>query len=481
MSKVKIQSVQAIRFLEFNMEEGTGGVMVFRGPNGAGKTTALGCLSALLGQKVNLQPTEGAPKGTIEGFGVTKTVASKTSTKGEANAISLEGRFDFSDLVAPPIKDPIARNKSRIRALVGLTAKSCNANDFAQLFDSPEQFKSAVPESAVRGVTDPIELADIVKKMAEAKARDLELKVEDHTSRWQVAVEQSKGAKADAPPVGVAALAAAYSEAKQKLSVAEAAIQANARAVEHNTKVCAMLEKHIATKPSKSAEEIGEKLKQFKKTVADLEAQLLVARKTVEQLQGSFDAAIDWADRLAELDDSMLVLSDDIPSVDLLEIEERRSLKALEGAEEIKQRYESAVKAAQYAASIQANGEAAKKLRAISASTGKVITKMLPQSCPLQVNESGMLGVQHEGRGHWVEIDQLSEGERWEVGMSVAIESVGEGGIIPLRQEAWQSLDQESKALVAKQCQAAKVWVLTGEVAEGDLRAEEFQLESAAS
>ena len=221
------------------MEEGTGGVMVFRGPNGAGKTTAIACVNALLGRKVSLSPTEGDPKGAIEGLGVTKSIGQKTTTKGESDAISLEGRFDFSDLVDPPIKDPIARNKSRIRALVGLTAKSCNANDFAQLFDSPEQFKSAVPESAVRGVTDPIELADIVKKAAEAMARDLELRVEDHTSRWQVAVEQSKGAKADAPPVGVAALASAYSEAKQALSVAQGVVQANKKAVEHNAKVVA--------------------------------------------------------------------------------------------------------------------------------------------------------------------------------------------------------------------------------------------------
>lgn len=475
MSKVKIQSVQAIGFIEFDMPENSGGVRIFRGPNGAGKTTAISCINALLGQKVSLKPTEGAPKGTIEGLGVTKTIASKMTSKGEPDAISLEGRFDFSDLCDPNVKDPVARNKSRIRALVGLTAKDCSADSFAELFESPEEFKSVVRPETTRGVSDPLELADIVKKSTESIARDLEAKVEDATSRWQLAVEQSKGAKAEKPPAPVAELANQYAAAKQALADAEEFHRANTKAVEHNAKVDERLEAHQAKKPAKDAAAVGVSLKKMQAVVADLKKQLATAEKTCADLQTAFDAAIDWDDRLSEIENSKLEVSGDpLPEIEPLQVAEQAALKALEDAEEIKQRWEAAVKAKQLAESITANKERASKLREIAQSTGKVVTKLLPKSCPLQVNENGVLGVHHEGRGHWVSMDALSMGEQWEVALSVAIESVGEGGVIPVSQEAWQSLDKASKDAVAKQCQAAKVYMVTGQVDEGELRVEEY-------
>jgi energy-coupling factor transporter ATP-binding protein EcfA2 len=475
VSKVKIQSVQAIGYIELDMPEDSGGVRIFRGPNGAGKTTALLCLSALLGQKVSLYPSEGSPKGLIEGFGVTKTIGQKTTSKGDVDAVSLEGRFSFSDLVEPSVKDPVARNKSRIRALVGLTAKGCSADSFAELFDSPEEFKSIVRSENTRGVSDPLELADIVKKSTESVARDLEAKVEDATSRWQLAVEQSKGAKADKPPAPVAELANQYALAKQALADAEEFHRANARAVEHNAKVDERLEAHKAKQPAKDAAAIGVSLKKMQAVVADLRKQLATAEKTCADLQANFDAAIEWDDRLSEIENSKLEVSEDpLPEIEPLQVAEQAALKALEDAEEIKQRWDAAVRAKQLAESITANRERAAKLREIAQSTGKVVTKMLPKSCPLQVNENGMLGVHHEGRGHWVEIDSLSEGERWETALAVAIEAVGEGGVLPVKQEAWQSLDKASKNAVAKQCRDAKVYIVTGEVDEGHLRVEEY-------
>lgn len=474
MAKVKIQSVQAIKFVEFEMPKGTGGVRIFRGPNGAGKTTAIACVNALLGQKISLKPTDGAPKGVIEGLGVTKTVQSKITTKGSPEAVSLEGRFDFSDLVDPQIKDPAARNKSRVRALVGLTAKNASASDFVGLFDGAAEFAKVVKADSVRGVTDPLELADIVKSSAEAVAREKEAFVEDATSRWQLAIEQSKGAKPEQEPAPVKDLANRYAVAQQELQTAEEFIRANAKAVEHNLKVDQMIARHQEAKPTKQPEEIGEQLKKIRKTVADLELQLATAKKTAEALQQQFDSALAWGDRLAELEQSRLHVHEHVADVEPLRVAADTALKALETAEETKQRWEAAVRARDLADKIQQAKEEALRFRSIAASTGSVVTKMLPKSCPLQVNGSGLLGVHHAGRNQWVDLDQLSEGERWEVGLAVAIDAVGPGGVIPVRQEAWQSLDMPSRAAIAKQCEQAQVYIVTGEVAEGDLRVEEF-------
>lgn len=475
MAKVKIQSVQAVQYIEFDMPEGTGGVRIFRGPNGAGKTTSLNCLNALLGQKISFKPTEGAPKGLIEGLGVTKTIQSKTTTKGEVDVSSLEGRFSFNDLCDPPIKDPAARNKSRIRALAGLTAKNATASDFAELFDNIGEFAKVVKPELVRGVTDPLELADIVKASAESVARDKEAFVDDATSRWQLAVEQSKGAKPDQEPAPVKDLANKYSVAQQELQAAEELVRANAKAVEHNAKVDQMLARHNEAKPAKQPEEIGEQLKKIRKTVADLELQLATAKKTAETLQSNFDAALAWGDRLAEIEQSRLEVSEHVPDVEPLRVAADAALQALESAEETKQRWEAAVKAKELAEKIQLAKADAERFRTIAASTGSVVTKMLPKSCPLQVNEHGILGVHYDKRGHWIPLDELSEGEQWEVALSVAIEAVGEGGVIPCDQKAWQSLDVASKNAVAKQCRESKVYLVTGEVAEGPLRVEEYE------
>lgn len=473
MSKVKIQSVQAVKYIEFDMPEGGGGVRLFRGPNGAGKTTAINCINALLGRKINLAPTEGAPKGLIEGLGVSKTIQSRTTTKGESEVATLEGRFDFSDLVDPPIKDAAARNKSRIRALVGLTAQQCSPADFAPLFDSPEEFEAIAGDES-DGLTDPLEIADAIKKASEREARQVEAKVDDDTSRWQLAVEQSKGANAEVEPEPIAELAAKYAAAKDALDKACQLHRDHAKATEHNAKVDAQRLAHDAKKPAATPEVTGERLKKIRAEIKRLADQMATAKLTEIKLEAEFKTALEWDERLSELESSKVDPPASLPEIAPLEAAVTEALRALESAEERKSRYESAVRAKQLAESIQANRERAAALRAVAASTSSVVTKMLPKSCPLQVSEDGVLGVEHPGRGHWVAIDELSEGERWEVGLAVAIEAVGPGGVIPVRQEAWQSLDSESRRAIAKQCKAAKVYLVSAEVGEGDLRVEEY-------
>ena len=46
--------------------------------------------------------------------------------------------------------------------------------------------------------------------------------------------------------------------------------------------------------------------------------------------------------------------------------------------------------------------------------------------------------------------------------------------MIPLSQEAWQALGPELKDSIAQQCRDSKVWLVTGEVAEGELRVEDY-------
>jgi hypothetical protein len=82
--------------------------------------------------------------------------------------------------------------------------------------------------------------------------------------------------------------------------------------------------------------------------------------------------------------------------------------------------------------------------------------------------------VDYELRGKKIPFEELSTGQKWKVALEYAVTAVGEGGVIPLSQEAWQALGPELKDSIAQQCRDLKVWLVTGEVAEGELRVEEY-------
>lgn len=472
MSKVTIENVQAIRHIEFDMPDGTGGVRVLCGPNGAGKTTALKCMAALLGQKISLKPTDGMEQGVIEGFGVTKIVNSKRGQQGGAIEVpSLEGRFDFSDLVEPPYKDDAARNKCRIKALVGLTNQKSQPSDFHCLFESVEEFGRVVAGDDLAGVSDVLDMAAVVKKCAEKTARLEEARIEQETARWQASVEQSKGIKVEDKPPSVADLADKFASAKQKHEAAKAAQRLREQAVRHNESVHHAIAKHNAAKPKQDAEELATQVERFTAIVADLEAKLATSKKTLAEFRSRFDVAMQWEERLVELGNSMMAVVESNVDIGGLACAEQVALAELQDVQAKQQRWDAAVMAKSLYDAIKARKVKADRYRSIALRVGEVVTGKLPKGCVLQVRD-GVLGMHYAPRDKWLPLDELSEGERWEACLDVAIEAVGEGGVIPVKQEAWQSLDVESRNAVAGRCRKAKVWLVTGEVSEGPLRVE---------
>jgi len=474
MASVKIKNVMAVRYIQFEMPENEGGVRLFTGENGAGKSTALACLNALLGQKVNLSPSDDAPKGEIEGLGAHKTIGKTVRSQGDPDVPNLEGRFSFSDLVDPSVKDPAARNKSRIRALVGLTAKGCSEADFHELFGGEEEFNQIVvdEDGELFDVTDVLEMADKIKRIVQGRARLEESRQEAAEIHWQNAVEMSKGHRPDAPPESVADLASKYSAAKNAMEAARAVHRQSETATERNGRVEQLVAKHSERKPAREPAAIGKQLSSCKSTVAELEKRLEVARAAVAKLQLDFDAAIRWEEQLIEIESTRMDVPDELPELEPLEAAEKSALAALETAEEVKQRWEAAVNAKKFADEIKQRRTEAERLRVIAGKTNEVVTKLLPKG-PLEVRD-GMLCAFHEGRGKLVDYDSLSTGERWEAALDVAIAVVGEGGVIPVSQEGWQGLDEESRKHVAKRCKAAKVWLVSAEVADGPLAVTEY-------
>ena len=69
---------------------------------------------------------------------------------------------------------------------------------------------------------------------------------------------------------------------------------------------------------------------------------------------------------------------------------------------------------------------------------------------------------------------ELSMGERWRIALDLAADQVGEGGIIVVPQEAYESLDPQARDAIHKHAVARRVVVLTAEATDGGLRAEVY-------
>ncbi|MCR9295441.1 MAG: AAA family ATPase [bacterium] len=472
MSTVKIKNVQAIRFIEFDMPDGQGGVRILKGGNGAGKTTAIACLNALLGRKVALGPTRGAPYGEIEGLGVSKKVQKKITSKGDPEVANLENRFDFSDLVDPPVKDPKARTKSRIRALVGLTAESASEEDFYDLVGGKERYEEIMGDRGLDGITDVLDMADEVKKAIQGHARLAEARKESAEAKWQTYVEESKGADPKKAPPSVASLADDFAKAKDARQSAERALERFEEATQHNAAIEAKIKEHGKSMPDEAKDMIVSSIEQLDEEIADLERKLAAAKQAQESWMKRHTEWQNWEERQTELEE-MLINIDQKPAGNVAQLKaaEAKALEALENAEEEKSKHEAAVKAAGEGAKVLKYAEEAEQLREMAKGTDSVVTGLLPSSCPLQVQDGTLV---YERNGEVVDYQELSEGERWEIALDVAIDAVGCGGVIPCSQEAWQALDTESKEAIAGQCKAAHVWLVTGEVDDGPLRVESF-------
>ena len=110
-------------------------------------------------------------------------------------------------------------------------------------------------------------------------------------------------------------------------------------------------------------------------------------------------------------------------------------------------------------------------LRGAARGTEQVISAAIQRVVPrgLYVHE-GRLVVDH-ARGQ-IPFAELSHGERWRLALDVAIDAVGEGGLLVVRQEAYEGLDDENRQAVAAHARRRRSVILTAEASMDDLGAE---------
>jgi len=459
----------AIDSLSFDLPEDRGGVMLFLGKNGFGKTTAIYALQGLLGAKVAINPRDGAKVGTVQGLGRRLSLGKRQSSTGGTTVNHLGDRLDVGKLVDPGLVDPKARDKHRVRALVSLAATDAKIEDF--LDRSLSQY---VDLDAASELDDPIKLADFVKRSIERAALDCE-------KRADVKAELAKAKRVEAGDVDDLAeqidhpaLVSAHRQATIAVEEHRRSVEIYSQTVTRNKATEAAIDKAFAEYTGGTVDELTTQHAQLAEKITDLRQRLAMLEKSEAATKAKLNAAIAHNKRIADLK-ALIKPAGDEPvdrAAELAALSDS-AYQALLDADQNKRRREAFDASVELQRESAAISDDAVKLREAAKGIQSKVQALLPAG-PVEVID-GELKVKHARRGKHVLFDELSMGERWSVAMHYAIGVVGEGGVIPVSQEAWQSLDSDNRQIVLDLCRAHKVWVISAQVEDCELTVAEYE------
>ncbi len=461
-----IENVGAVKHIEFDLPRGKGGVRIFRGRNGAGKTTALKCLAGLFGGSVDLEPSDGESKGVVQGFGRKLNVGKKLTATGEAEVPTLGGRFDIGNLIDPPVKDQKARIKARIRELVSIGGKPVRAKDL--LGEQYADCISYIDVDAANEKEDPVSIADAIKRQLDREALEQEKQAD-------IKAGLAKAKRIEAGDIDELessndsqVLSENYRLAVEAVSEHQKAMQAWDEAEENNKRIESQLEAALKDTGETTVAQLDADIEVQVSLVEGLRNRLIAAENSLRAMQAKRETVAAHEKHIADLRANVKVLGER-PSADTLaklmesESKARVAMLSIADIEKRKAVFESSKELQRESTEI---ATLATRLRDAAKFVAAEVQKAIPVGA-ISIFE-GDLVVEHGGRGKKVPYEDLSEGERCRIALDYAVQAVGSGGVIPVRQEIWQSLDEKNRSMVSEICSDRKVWVFSAEVGEGN-------------
>lgn len=493
MSTLTIENIACIKELTIEIPEDSGGVLVLRGDNRKGKSTVLRILRGLLSGSGKLPVTDGEKRGTVDGLGRHISAATQTKYSGSCDTPSLEGKFDFSDLVRPMAKDPEARDRIRIKALLGLTGAKADPSLFYEIAGSKEELEQIVPPASLNG-DDLVDLGGKVKRAFDSRAREAEAECDRETgyvksltdSAGEIPKKMPDIEKLRADAIKASSALAGLEAKKKSADEAETAIktagQQLAEAKATYTGPSVEEAKEVSRLANQEQERENQIVADINRQIADMQHALALAvveakaaKDVATSAKESLKTAESHAATIASLESALSQAGpQDVPSDFDIMLAKQEAESAMTAHAQAQAMEASAAKITQakvHQERASAARHEAERLRDAAKSVDDCLTKALPTGA-LRA-EAGRI-VHDTDRGIGKLYDESSDGERWKDALPYGIRAVGEGGILAVVQDAWQDLGPGNRIQVAEQARDAKVWIITAEVAEGELRAEEF-------
>jgi hypothetical protein len=447
-----------------------GGVVVLRGRNGAGKTIALSAVDALTrenGGTPKARAREGSLGGTVEGLGRTiKISAARSTTRGELAVTALGDEIDVAALVDPGLKDVAAADRARIRAAIGLAGARCGIEAFGDLVGGVETLRTLVSPNATR-TTDPVDMADAVR-------RDLNALALDHEKKASVAETSAAGLRQAAGDHGEMIDENAVRAEAEEATAAKRELEQRAKLAKEGAEKRAAAQK--ALDEAGGAPDVEAAEDEFNEALAahaEAEKSLHFADATLRDARSALDSARKTAARIAIAKVAIESASITAPTEAELVAASERLRKAHEATARIGQQRQAQAQrdeaakatlaAAQHTVDAQALREAARGVDDVLAS---VLADSMPES--LRIID-GRLVVADDNRKRF--FADLSEGERWRIALDMAISALGESRILAISQVAWEGLDGEARAEIHAHAKAQKTVIVTAEADHGEVGA----------
>lgn len=456
-----------------------GGVVVLRGRNGQGKTTALEAIEAAVTGKGKLEPRDGTLRGTVEAFGVTIGASKSTTRKGELEVHTLDGKLDVASLVDPGLKDHVAADARRIKALVSLTQAKPDVTAFADLVGGQAEFAELVRPSSTSG-DDLIVIADRVKRDFETAAREAEQKAENLSGRAAALATVPEGMDLSASD-DASILQAALEE---RIGEASAVVNATRNAEQ----VAAQVAAAKAKLDTEEARTIDARLLSAQMRRRETFAQMTADQATVERLRKELAAAeaahrLSSSAHIAAGDVLAAVTSEHKQLAALLEAanamipnaptsEQREAAvaavdaarKAVERGALIRQIKANLAEAAEVTAKATDYAKHAETLRKAAKGIDGVLSDVVASAgVALRVQDGRLVLDTSRGETYFAD---LSHGERWKLALDIAIKAVGRGGVLVIPQDAWEGLDPTNRAAIRAHLTGSGVVAYTAEATD---------------
>lgn len=441
-----------------------GGVVVLYGANGSGKSETLTAIDKMLGRNADIaDPRDGQDRGSVEGLGVTLTVGRSTRRTGELEVVALDSKLSVADLVDPGIKDPVAADEKRMRAVLSVLQVRPVLDDWRIIGeDDPELAK--VVEDEYKAAPDVLVLSARLKAALAKRAKAVEDQLSSDESYVRRLNDDPRVAAEEYPaePPTTAELADALTRAQKRLGELTVQREKAGQAAAFKAELDQLsAEAGNVEELESQCTRDAEILKRMRDELADAEAayatltrkfgEAKANRARIEQLKGKIaDAVAPAPEAIAEAE---LAVAE--ANIAFSDAETTRGVIATR-------------KHAQQAANrVAALTLQAKVLRVAVAQPEAILASLMASKVPGVRFEDGRMICRHPKRGT-VQFAELSAGERWKIAMGVAIQGVGRGGLITIPQEAWEGLDGQNRQMIDEQAREAGVVILTAECSDSE-------------
>ena len=486
MKKIRMKNIGPIKEESIDPLEG-GGIILLVGGQGCGKSTALDAITRRLsGQStaIDLQPRDGTSRGELWiGEAKLTVTRGRKALKGELEVQHIEGKFDISKLVDPGIKDPLAADQARIKALIALSGATASPSDFYDAAGGQEAFDELGIDC---DAADPIVLAGRTSRalqktalkckqkattdFAAAKTKRDEASKVDTSRQSDRDVLQSAYNAAHTLAAELGAKQSQYTE--QQATVAQAyksidELKPPGVAVDKATKSLADHEHSLAS----SVKEIDKADADLKRAENDYER----IRASVKQAKQILDLAQSYAETVSNLKEVIASAQLEPVTDDNLAAADKAlatANQAIETGVAIRQAKDLTSEAEFAEISAIKSQEQAETLRNQSKAVDEILSGLIPAG-NLRIDEGRI--VTKTDRSSSELFSELSDGERAALAIEVTVPNLPEHGLLIAPQWMWEGWTESTQDMVWEKLKKHGVIMLTAEARDGELAVEVYE------